>query len=103
MNPSVQDLITEPQMAALHILDAALETTITAVTAAHADVLWQDEMPGLAFERRPDYALVRAAEEILEHAETLRYAIAAYAPDLTPPWEASQLPLGLPEDQDAPF
>lgn len=82
--PSVPDLFTAPQLASLRILDVVLETTITALTAAHLDPLWDEDF--IQFEERPDLALVGAAQEILERAEDLRAVIDGYRPDTTPPW-----------------
>lgn len=83
-SPSVPDVFTAPQLASLRILDLVLETTITALTAAHLDPLWDDDF--IQFEERPDPVLVGAAREIIEQAEDLRAAIGEYRPDTTPPW-----------------
>lgn len=82
--PSVPDLFTAPQLASLRILDVVLETTITALTAAHLDPLWDEDF--IQFEEWPDLALVDAARDILERAEDLRAVIGGYRPDTTPPW-----------------
>jgi len=110
-SPSVPDLFTAPQLASLHVLDIVLETTITALTAAHLDPLWDEDF--IQFEEWPDLALVGAARDIIEKAEDLRDAIGGYRPDTTPPWvrenerldrvDDRQLQLGLGVGEGLPF
>lgn len=101
MTPSVPDLIAAPQIAVLHVLDTALESTVTALTAAHADLLWELE-DGFQFERWSDRGLARVAKDILKRAGGLRAAITAYQPDVTPPWESAEVQLQLAFEEDGP-
>ena len=98
--PTVPDLITRPELAALHVLDVVLDAAITALTAAHADVFWDED---LQFEQRPEPNAVRAAEEILGDALKLRRALAQYRPDRTPPWVVQQLAFDLDAGEGDPF
>lgn len=98
--PTVPDLITRPELAALHVLDLVLDAAITALTAAHADVFWDED---LKFEGWPHIAAIRAAEEILGDAQKLRAALRRYRPDRTPPWVAQQLALDLEPGEDVPL
>ena len=104
LGASVFYLISAPQIAILHVLDTTLETTIAALTATHADLLWDSDL-GIQFDRWSNPALARDAADILEQAQELRYAIAAYGPDLTPPWESAPRQLGLSFDEgdEIPF
>ncbi len=98
--PNVPDLITCPELAALHVLDLVLDAAITALTAAHADVFWDEDMQ---FEGWPNYDAIRAAEEIFRDARKLRGALRRYRPDRTPPWVVQQLALDLEPGEDVPF
>lgn len=98
--PTVPDLIARPELTALHVLEIVLEAAITALTAAHADVFWDEDMQ---FEGWPNCHAIRAAEEIFGDARKLRSALRRYRPDRTPPWVAHQLALGLEPDEDVPF
>ena len=98
--PTVPDLIARPELAALHVLDLVLDSAITALSAAHADVFWDED---IQFEGWPNYDAIRAAKEILGDARMLRAALRRYRPDRTPPWVAHQLALDLEPGEDVPF
>jgi hypothetical protein len=98
--PVVPDLIACPELAALHVLDVVLDAAITALSAAHADVFWDQD---IQFEGWPNYDAIRAAEEILGDARKLRAALRRYKPDRTPPWAAGQLALDIDSGEGIPF
>ncbi len=98
--PDVPDLIARPELATLHALDLVVAATITAVTAAHADVFWDED---LQFEAWPDLDAISAAEDVLKDARKLRRALGRYQPDRTPPWLKQQLTLNLDTDWPIPF
>lgn len=98
--PTVPDLITCPELAALFVLDGVLDAADTALRAAHADVFWDQD---IQFEGWPNYDAIRAAEEILGDARKLRSALCRYRPDRTPPWVRQQLAFDLEAGEDVPF
>lgn len=90
MNPSIPELFAAPQMAAPHILDSAPDMTTNALTATHAETLWQDKS-GLQM----TFGQKTAARSIIDLAEDIQEAIACSGPDISPPWESSWLSLKL--------
>lgn len=77
--PSFIELMAAPELAVLHVLDAALDTAIQAMHAAYPEI-----DSDITRERWPDWESVRAAEEILQLSEDLHGAISGYWGSPTP-------------------
>lgn len=71
--PSVPDLLVAPELAALSILDVALEIVVAALLAEHITLIDDLHKPG---ERGP---VVELADVICRRAASLRPVIARYA------------------------
>ena len=91
--PTPYDLVDNPELACLTVLDTALHLTVCALLAAHPQ-LQADEVPYWCLDRSPAFIL---ANSIVENAQALaeqidKYKSCVLPPDPHPPHQDDDIP-----------